>query len=325
MTNLDEALFLDWGKEALTLECEAIRRVANEFLGSTFVGACAAVLQSSGRVVTTGLGKSGHVARKVASTLASTGTPSHFLHPSEALHGDFGMVSRDDILLAFAYGGETSETIEVAKFARRLEVPVITITGKRESSLAQLADYSILGSVEREADPHNLAPTSSSTVAMAIGDALAVTVMRARGFSEADFAVLHPGGSLGRRLSTVADHVVAEFSKVGPDADFHRVLEGITRFNHGITAVVDDQGRLLGAVSDGDLRRACLRADENLLQLTAHQMMTPTPKTIASNVLAVDALNAMKNITQLFVTDAASPGSLLGLVRLHDLLAAKIV
>ena len=321
----DSADFLATGKQTLALECAALQRIADEHLGESFIGACQAILNSKGRVVATGLGKSGHVARKVASTLASTGTSSFFLHPSEALHGDFGMLHADDVLMAFAYGGETSETVEVARFARRLGVPIIAITGRADSSLATLADHSILGQVERDADPHNLAPTSSSTAAMAIGDAVAVAVMRARGFGESDFATLHPGGSLGRRLSTVRDHLVTEFSTVSAMDDIHAVLAAITRFNHGITAMVDGSGRLTGAISDGDIRRAFLSSKEKVLEWTAADFGGGAPRTIAVGSLAIDALNKMEKITQLFVIDPDDDNRLLGLVRLHDLLAAKII
>lgn len=317
-----------WGREALLIERDAIDAAAQR-IDEAFAGAVQAILNARGKVVVTGLGKSGHVARKIASTLASTGTSAFFLHPTEALHGDFGMMQSNDCLIAIAFGGETQEVLEVARFARRTGLPVIGITGRVESTLAQLSHFVLDGSVEREADPLNLAPSASSTLAMALGDAIAVTLMRARGFSAADFASLHPGGSLGRKLSLVRDHMHTgqRIPKISSDAGFHAVLEGVTSQNFGIVAVVDESGNLLGAISDGDLRRALLRLDGDALRQTAQELMTKSPKTISTTALALDALRIMneKQITQLFVVDAVSPRELKGIIRLHDLLAAKIL
>jgi arabinose-5-phosphate isomerase len=319
-----------WARDALAAEAEAIT-VAAKRLNGAFAAATTAILARSGKVVVTGLGKSGHIARKIASTLASTGTSSFFLHPTEALHGDFGMLQPTDSLVAIAYGGETHEVLEVCRFARRLGIPVIGITGKLDSSLAQLSNFVLDGRVEREADSLNLAPTCSSTLAMALGDALAVTLMRARGFSQGDFASLHPGGSLGRRLSLVRDHMhgLDRVAQVRLDADFHEIIEAVTVRNFGVAAVVDADHRLLGAISDGDLRRALVRLGGDALQCSARDLMTATPKTVQAQALALDALTLMneKQITQLFVLEAGdeSPRRLVGVVRMHDLLAAKIL
>ena len=298
-------------------------------LGEAFVNAIDTILLCKGKVVLTGLGKSGHVARKIASTLASTGTSAFFLHPTEALHGDFGMIQSTDILIAIAFGGETPEVIAVARHARRLGVPVIGITGKPESSLAQLSTIVLDGSVEREICPLNLAPTTSSLVAMAIGDCLAVVLMRARGFAEQDFASLHPGGSLGKKLALVADHMhsAGEVPVVRSSADFHSILSAITKNNFGIVAVVDDRDRLLGAVSDGDIRRALRKFDGEALRKTAADMMTQKPKMVEPQALAVDAFRMMETnqITSLFVCDQSDKATLRGIVRMHDLLSAKIV
>ena len=318
---------LGWGRAALSIECDALEAAANR-IGHSFAAAVQSILDSKGKVVVTGLGKSGHVARKIASTLSSTGTSSFFLHPTEALHGDFGMIQKSDCLLAIAFGGETEEVLEVARYARRIGIPVIGITGKLESSLAQLSHFVLDGSVPREADTLNLAPTSSSTLAMALGDAVAVTLMRARGFSEADFASLHPGGSLGRRLSLVRYHMHTgeRLPTIPPFSDFHQILKGVTSQNFGIVAVIDTQQRLLGAISDGDLRRALLRLDSEALRKNAAEIMTANPKTIAAGALAIDALRIMneKQITQLFVVESENSLHLTGIIRLHDLLAAKI-
>ncbi len=327
MVPMDAKALLACGQAAMSLEAAALT-TAGSRLGETFAGAVQAVLSRAGKVVVTGLGKSGHVARKVASTLSSTGTSSFFLHPTEALHGDFGMLQAQDCLLAFAFGGETNEVLEVCRFARRIGVPVISFTGNLSSSLAKLSDFVLDAGVAREADPLNLAPTCSSTVAMALGDAVAVTLMTARGFGRNDFASLHPGGSLGRRLSLVGDHMrgAPDFPTVGERADFHTVLEAVTAFNFGIVAVVGPQGELVGAVSDGDVRRALLKFGGQALATHAAEFMTKSPRTIAPTALALDALRVMNDarITQLFVAAPDDPRPL-GIVRLHDLLAAKIL
>jgi arabinose-5-phosphate isomerase len=324
-----------WGREALECEAAALRE-AGARLGPAFVGACEAVLNAQGKVVTTGLGKSGHIARKIASTLSSTGTSAFFLHPTEALHGDFGMLQPQDCLIAVAYGGETVEVLEVARFARRLAIPVIAITGKADSSLAALCQFVLDGSVTREADYHNLAPTASSTVAIGLGDAIACAVSRARGFSQGDFAKLHPGGSLGRRLSLVKDHMhpLSDMARVEETADFHAILAAVTAHRVknrtlGIVAVLGKDGRLAGAVSDGDVRRALATMDAAALKCRAADIMTKTPKSIAARALALDAVTVMneQQITSLFVTegDGADPAKVVGLVRLYDLLDAKIL
>jgi arabinose-5-phosphate isomerase len=320
--------YRSWGQEALKIEAAAIIAGADR-LGDDFVRAIEGFLSCQGKLVVTGLGKSGHIARKVASTLSSTGTSSFFLHPTEALHGDFGMLQPKDWLLAIAYGGETAEVLEVCRFARRIGVSIVAITGKIDSSLAALANYVIDVSCEREADSLNLAPTSSSTLSMAAGDAIAVTLMRARGFSEHDFAALHPGGSLGRRLSLVKDHMKPKESLplVTENVDFHKVLEIVTARNFGIAGVVNVNGELIGAVSDGDLRRALLKSGAAALTAHAGQLMSKAPKTVTNDTLAIDALTLMneKQITQLFVVASKDTKTPTGIVRLHDLLAAKIL
>jgi arabinose-5-phosphate isomerase len=305
--------------EAMALEAAQSR------LGEAFVQAVATILQAPGKVVVCGLGKSGHVGRKIAATLASTGTSAFFLHPAEALHGDLGMLTPADCLLAIAFGGETPETLEVAKYARRHHIPVLALTGKTGSSLAQLADWVLDGSVEREACPLNLAPTSSTTLAMALGDALAVALMKARGFQERDFALYHPSGSLGRKLSLVRDHMREDLLVLKPDDDFLRILEVVTAHNYGIAAVVEDQ-QLIGAITDGDLRRALIQQESKVFGSTAEELMSRQPKRVADNLLAVDALQLMEDhrISALFVENAESK-RLQGIVRMYDLLEAKVV
>jgi arabinose-5-phosphate isomerase len=275
------------------------------------------------------MGKSGHIGRKIASTLSSTGTSSVFLHPAEALHGDFGTLQPGDCLLAIAFGGETSEVLRVAEFARRSHIPVVAITGRADSSLARLADHVLDGSIAREACPLNLAPTTSTTVALALGDALAVALMRARGFTPHDFARLHPDGSLGRKLSLVKQYMREEstIARITPETSFHDVLEAVTRNNFGIVAVLNPAKQLIGAITDGDLRRAVLKHDAKAMGLKASDLMSGTPKTITPEELAVDAVAIMENhkITSLFVVKSAHDRELRGLLRLHDLLEAKIV
>lgn len=328
MTVLDATEILSWGRETLIIESEALTKAAHR-LDAAFFQAVHLILESPGKLVVTGLGKSGHVGRKIASTLSSTGTSAAFLHPSEALHGDFGMLQKADVLMAIAYGGETQEVIEVARFARRIGIPVIALTGQRSSTLAQLGHAVIDLHVDQEADPLNLAPTCSSTVTMALGDAMAVALMRARRFDQMDFASLHPGGSLGRRLSLVRDHMHAGASlpRVTAGDHFHDVLKAITVDNFGIAAVVSEEGSLIGAISDGDLRRALLTRGAQALACHAADLMSHGPKVIVETALAIDAVKLMNDlqISRLFVVGAGDEKKVKGLVRLQDLLAAKIL
>lgn len=322
MTTSNE--IITWGRETLQSEMSSLGRTA-ETLGQPFADAVNEILSSEGKVVVSGLGKSGHIARKMSATLASTGTPAFFLHPAEALHGDLGMMDAKDVLIAIAFGGETHETVEVAKAARRIGQKVIALTGKPTSSLASLGDIVIDGSVREEACPLNLAPTNSTTVALALGDALAVALMKARGFREKDFAQFHPGGALGRRLSLVVDHMRQLPLMLQETETFERILEVITHHNYGIAGVMDAKGALIGAISDGDLRRALMEKRSEVFQLKASDFVKGKPRTIDQGALAVDALRFMEShsISSLFVEN--SKGSTVGLVRMYDLLAAKIV
>jgi arabinose-5-phosphate isomerase len=328
--NLAEAgNILQSGRNALEQEAQALLETALK-LGNEFTAAVETMLSATGKVVITGLGKSGHVSRKIAATLASTGTPSFYLHPAEALHGDLGMMQRQDVLMAIAFGGETEEVNAVVRHAKRVGVPIVAITGNMKSSLAQLADIVLDGSVKREVCPHNLAPTTSTTVALALGDAVAVAIMEARGFGAADFARLHPSGALGRKLATVHDLMKPAgpaLPAVPADASFHEVLEAVTRKNYGIVPVVDNSGKLMGAISDGDIRRALLAQGSEAIKMSAIQMMTKSPRTINAHCLAMEAFKLMEDaqITSLFVVSEPRPDHLEGLLRMHDLLAAKIV
>jgi arabinose-5-phosphate isomerase len=310
---------LEVAQEVLKIEAEAIENVSR-YLGSEFEEAVELLRQTRGRVVCTGMGKSGIVMKKVAATLASTGTPAFFLHPAEAIHGDLGMVTGDDVVLAASSSGSTEELLKLVEFLKRLKIPLIAITAQPDSSLARAADIHLSIHLNREACPLNLAPTASTTATLALGDALAMALLEARGFTREDFARLHPGGQLGKRLLKVADlmHVGEELPKVFPETPMKDVIYEMSRKGFGITAVVDAENRLLGCISDGDLRRA-LERDGGILSQTAKTCMKKGPRTIAATELASAALQELESrrITALFVVD--NEGRLEGLVHLHDL------
>lgn len=305
----------------LEVEASAIDHKIAHIDGGAYCAAVRAILALSGKVVVTGMGKSGHVGRKVAATLASTGTSAFFVHPAEAMHGDLGMITRADGLLAIAHGGETAEVIGVARHARALGIPVIALTGKPESSLAQLSDHILDGSVLAEACPLNLAPTSSTTVAMAVGDSLAVALMNARGFSDHDFAKVHPSGSLGKRLALVSDLMIpkAQLATLQPGSDIHSVLSAVTRSNTGLAVVLTEDDRVAGVISDGDLRRAMVGHQEKIFSLSATELMTASPKVIRTTDLAQKGAHIMESarITSLVAIDGKD--RFCGILKLHSL------
>lgn len=312
-----------------TLEIEANALLtAKSRLGEDFAKAVEYVRNCKGKVVVTGLGKSGHIARKVSATLASTGTSAFFLHPSEALHGDMGMIQQIDVLLGFAYGGETFEVNEVCKYSKRLGIPIIGITGKKSSTFAQLCDVVLDGSVEQEACPLGLAPTASSTLALALGDCIAVSVMDSKGIQTEDFASWHPAGSLGKKLSIVKDLMLAkdELTLLHKDSNFYEILTAVTEKNYGIAPVVDTNHRLIGCITDGDLRRSLLKHKEDTLSRTAKDLMSERPVTLNEEDLTLKAINQMetKKITSIFVVEKDSY-KLHGIIRMHDILTAKII
>ena len=319
--------FVSWAAEALALEAREILE-ASKRLNGVFAEAASCVLECSGKAVLTGLGKSGHIAKKISSTFASTGTPSVYLHPTEALHGDFGMLGINDCLIAIAFWRRNKRILEVAKYARRLGVKIISITGNLNSSLAKLSHYVLDGSVSKEACPLNLAPTSSSTLALALGDALAVVLMKARGFGQRDFAALHPGGFIGLKLSLVREHMRqgADFPSVHENATFNEVLEKVAHPNFGIVAVLSQEGNMCGCITDGNLRRTLIRHGKETVDKRASEIMVTNPKTIDEYDLAIDALRKMEElkITSLFVRNSKMNNKVVGLVRLHDLNDAKI-
>ena len=313
-------------REVLAIEAAAVAALGAR-LDGRFVAALDLVLACRGRVVVTGIGKSGHVGRKLAATLASTGTPAFFVHPGEASHGDLGMITHDDVVIAISYSGESDELITVLPLVKRMGARLVALTGQPGSTLATLADVVLDAHVEKEACPLNLAPTASTTAALALGDALAVALLDARGFGHEDFARSHPGGRLGRRLLT---HV-RDVMRTGPDvpsvserATLAEAVLEVSRKRMGMTAVVDDAGRLVGIFTDGDLRRSLERGGD-IRATPIALVMTRAPRTIRPEALAAEAVELMeaRKSTQLPVVDAA--GVLGGALNIHDLFRAKVL
>jgi arabinose-5-phosphate isomerase len=319
---------LEVAREVLKIEATAVRALIRR-IDERFVAAVSLILgcKKEGRVVVTGVGKSGHIARKIASTLSSTGTPAYFLHAGEAGHGDLGLVARDDIVVAISNSGESDELLQILPQLKRQGASLIVIAGKANSTLAREAHVFLDAGVAKEACPHNLAPTASSTAALALGDALAVALLKARQFSADQFARAHPGGSLGRKLVTMVSDVMRTGNavpKVTVEATLADALLEITRTGMGMTAIVDRRQRLLGVFTDGDLRRTLQKkADPSSTRIRS--VMTRKPRSIRPDALAVTALEAMESrkTIQLPVVDAA--GRLVGALNIHDLFRAKIV
>lgn len=312
--------------EVLRIESEAVADTASA-IDEGFVEACGLILRCRGRLVVAGMGKSGHVARKLAATFASTGTPAFFLHPAEASHGDMGMVTPADVFLCLSNSGTTEELLSIVPLVKRIGAPLIAITGNPSSRLATLADAHLTVRVAREACPMNLAPTASTTAAMALGDALAVAVLDAREFSAEDFARSHPGGALGRRLLTrVHDlmHTGERIPAVRPNAPLVEAIVEITRKRLGMTAIVDDAGRVQGILTDGDLRRLLERGSD-VRALGVSEVMSPNPRCVPADALAAEALRIMEEarVGQLLAVD--DRGILVGALNFQDLLVAKIV
>jgi arabinose-5-phosphate isomerase len=304
----------------LDIESRAIEAL-KERLGDDFLAACELCLQTSGRVVVTGMGKSGHISNKIAATLASTGTPAFFMHPAEASHGDLGMITAADLLLAISYSGETREVLTILPTVKRLGTPLLSITGKPLSTLAREADVHLDISVAEEACPLQLAPTASTTAMLAMGDALAIALLEKRGFTAEDFARSHPSGSLGKRLLLrVSDvmHTGDRVPAVGPDVTLRDALLEMTDKRLGMTAIVDDDGHLLGVFTDGDLRRT-LDAGADIRQTRIRDVMHENCKVVSADILAAEALHILEEnkITALLVTDQSN--MLIGALNIHDL------
>jgi arabinose-5-phosphate isomerase len=295
--------------------------------GSAFTAAVELILGCRGRVVVMGMGKSGHIGRKIAATLSSTGTPALFVHPAEASHGDLGMVAAGDVVLAISNSGESDELNAILPVLKRLEVQVVAMTGGGDSSLARYADLRLDSAVDQEACPLNLAPTASTTAQLALGDALAVALLDARGFREEDFARSHPGGVLGRRLLTHVRDVMRSggaVPRVAADAGFIELMHEMTDKGLGATAVADEAGRVLGIFTDGDLRRLVAKG-QDLRALAAHEVMHPRPHLVREDALAVEAADMMERhrVTSLLVVDAS--GRLIGALNSNDLMRAKVI
>jgi arabinose-5-phosphate isomerase len=313
-------------RDVLQTEAAAVQALAAR-LDDRFTRAVELLLLCRGRVVVSGIGKSGHIARKIAATFASTGTPAIFVHAAEAAHGDLGMITRDDLLVALSYSGEGDELLTMLPVAKREGTPLLAMTGNASSSLARLADVHLDVRVDKEACPLNLAPTSSTTAMLALGDALAVACLDARGFGPDDFARSHPAGALGRRLLTYVSDVMRtgdRIPRVTVDTSLLDALREISSKQLGMTAVLDAEGRLQGIFTDGDLRRLLERAAD-VRNVKLADVMTRNPLTIAPDVLAAEAAQLMdqRKKNQLLVVDAS--GALVGALHMHDLMAAKVI
>jgi arabinose-5-phosphate isomerase len=328
--SLDDQALTARARAVLTIEANAVTALAAR-IDAQFVRAIDMILQSRGRVIVSGVGKSGHIGRKIAATLASTGTPAYFVHPAEAAHGDLGMIQPDDVLIALSNSGSTEELLVIVPFVKRMGAGLIAMTGRADSPLAQLSDAHLDVGVAEEACSLNLAPTASTTAALAMGDALAVVLLDARGFSPEDFARSHPGGALGRRLLTHVRDVMRTGDAipcVTPEASFAEALLEISRKGMGMTAICDVvdgvPGKLLGVFTDGDLRRLLERTG-NITGLKIADVMHASPRCITPDALAAEAASMMEqlSITRLLVIDAQ--GVLVGALNTQDLLTAKVI
>jgi arabinose-5-phosphate isomerase len=315
-------------RRVLEIEARAIWQLVDQ-VGPDFASAVSILFRCQGKVIVSGVGKSGHVGRKIASTLASTGTPSFFLHPAEGVHGDLGMATPEDVFLFVSHSGSSQEVVQLVPFVKRLGCPVISITGRKDSPLGKASDAVVLVEVAEEACPLGLAPTASTTAALAMGDAMAISLLELRGFTPSDFARLHPGGTLGKRLLLrVGDlmHTGDGVPLVHQATCMREAILEITSKGLGVTGVVDDEGRLVGVITDGDLRRGLQRGN-HMLEEPASAVMTCNPKCISAQALAVDALNKMQRhaITSLFVFEGEDERTVSGILHLHDVLRAGVI
>ena len=326
MRAIDAQRVLQLGRETLAIEAQAVEQLQKR-LGDGFVQAVQAMLQVRGRVVVMGMGKSGHIGRKICATLASTGTPAMFVHPAEASHGDLGMVKEVDLVLAISNSGESDELAAILPVLKRQGVTLIAMTGGLNSTLAQHADIVLDSGVDKEACPLNLAPTASTTAQIALGDALAVALLDARGFKAEDFARSHPGGALGRRLLTLVADVMRKGDQVPhvlPTASFSELMHEMSVKGLGASAIVDDQRHVLGIFTDGDLRRL-IEKGTDMRSLTAGEVMRPNPRVVRDAALAAEAAEMMEahRITSVLVVDAHE--QLIGALNSNDLMRAKVI
>jgi len=318
--------FEQFGRDVIRIEAEALAALAKR-VDAQFARACEIILACTGRVVVTGMGKSGHVGNKIAATLASTGTPAFFVHPGEASHGDLGMITPDDVIVALSWSGETSELKDIIDYSGRFNIPLVAVTAKADSTLARTADAALVLPQAREACPHNLAPTTSSLMQLALGDALAVALLKSRGFTAEDFARSHPGGKLGRRLLLYVRDIMHSGERVPlvPEtASLQAALLEMTGKGLGMTGVLDAHGRLTGIYTDGDLRRT-LSTNIDIYKAKIADVMVRNPKTIGADVLAAEAVAFMqsKNINGLIVVDGDHKA--IGAFNMQDLLRAGVV
>jgi arabinose-5-phosphate isomerase len=323
---VEPEVLLSLAREVLEIEARAVEEVAQRLDGA-FIEAVQLILDASGRMIVTGVGKSGHIARKIAATFASTGTPAYFVHAAEAAHGDLGMITNDDVVLAISNSGTSEEVLRIAPLIKRHGARLIAMTGNAKSALAQLADVHLDAAVAKEACPLNLAPTASTTAELALGDALAIALLDARGFGPDDFARSHPGGALGRRLLTRVSDVMRtgnRIPRVPENATFSEALLEVTRGGMGMTAIVDSDDHPLGIFTDGDLRRL-LGSGTDFRGLMVADVMKRGPRTIAPEALAAEAAAEMeaRRISQILAVDAT--GKLVGALNTHDLMDAKVI
>lgn len=315
---------IEVARNVLKIEADGIMEVSKN-LDENFVKAVDLLFACKGKVVITGMGKSGIICRKIAATMSSTGTPAIFMHPAEAIHGDLGVITEGDVVIAVSYSGETEEILSLAEVLKRLGIPLISMTGNPDSTLASISDINLSIKIPREACPLNLAPTASTTATLALGDALSMALLIRKGFKEEDFALRHPGGSLGKKLMKIKDlmHTGEKVPKVYLDTNMKDVIYEMSKKGFGITAVVDREEKLKGVISDGDLRRL-LQRDEKLLSKTAGECMKANPITIEEEALASEALKIFeeRKITSLFIKDREE--KLIGIIHLHDLWRVKL-
>lgn len=314
------------GQRTIQIEADAVAKMSSR-IDESFVNACQLILNGKGRTIVTGMGKSGHIGNKIAATLASTGTPSFFVHPGEASHGDLGMITRDDIVIAISNSGSSAEIVMLLPLLKRMGIPLISMAGDPTSPLAEAATAHLDISIDSEACPLNLAPTTSTTVTLAMGDALAVALLEARGFTAEDFAFSHPGGALGRKLLLKVEDIMhkdGEIPRVTPDTPLSQALVEMTEKGFGMTTVVDPNNELLGVFTDGDLRR-CVDQGIDLGKALMADVMSANPKTVHHNMLAAEALGIMeeRKITALVVDDNNQRA--LGVVHMHDILRAGVM
>jgi arabinose-5-phosphate isomerase len=319
---------IEIGKNVIKIEAQAVAAIANR-IGNEFDNAVNTILNCKGRLIILGMGKSGLISQKIASTMASTGTPSHFVHPADAFHGDLGMITKDDVVLMVSNSGETHELIEIIPSLKRKAVPTICMVGKENSTLFKNTDYALDTSVEKEACTLDLAPTASTTATLAMGDALAVALLESRGFNAQDFAELHPGGSLGKKLLLTVNQLTHKESKipfVHKNTSLKEALLTISEKGLGITGVLNQNNELIGIITDGDIRRGIENGGNNIFDKTAEDFMSIKPKIITADTLAITALELMEkhNITSLFVYSSDELKKPDGIIHIHDILKTGI-